>query len=44
MPRLVLYEHIHLSEEENKKADLLLSENNFILEKYRGDTIAIRHP
>jgi hypothetical protein len=41
MPKLILYEHIHLTEEEKEKANLLLEKYNYYLCKHGGDTLAI---
>ena len=40
-PKLILYEHIHLTEEEKEKASLLLEKYNYDLCKHGGDTLAI---
>ena len=43
-PKLILYEHVHLTEKEKENADFLLKKHGYTLYKYCGDTLAIRKP
>lgn len=41
MPKLVLYEPIHLTQQEKEKANLLLTKYGYKTHQYHGDTLAI---
>lgn len=43
MPKLILFEHAHLSQEEKQQALLLLKNHDYTLNEYGGDTLAIHH-
>ncbi|MFM5999172.1 MAG: FkbM family methyltransferase [Dolichospermum sp.] len=43
-PKLILYEHIHLTPEEQEKADYLLIKYDYHIQKTGGDTLAIHNP